>query len=327
MTTDFMPGRTAGDRSSSSVSAVSSRSSSTSSIDISALRKRSPAAAFTACAEAVISSSPRSKHARTTASPSRPCVVSMRALYILWSTVSAGQAAGMTHSYPSGEFAYRGRLRCMPSPEAPLLGSCACGTVRFQVTAEFTTAGYCHCTRCQRRAGTPWTMNGMVPAVGRRGGRRAPTRSAPGRRRTGSRSRSASTAAAMSSPATPGAGRDRRRALRRAARRPGDPAALAPVDVLGAGLGADPGRRAPALRRASARSTDIRSNPIGYRVGWMHQQLAWYVGGPVLGLCVVALRWLLNERLGATGAWSDVVERVSVAQRARSTRAAGCCSG
>jgi uncharacterized membrane protein YedE/YeeE len=43
----------------------------------------------------------------------------------------------------------------------------------------------------------------------------------------------------------------------------------------------------------------------------MHQQLAWYVGGPVLGLCVVALRWLLNERLGATGAWSDVVEQVS----------------
>jgi uncharacterized membrane protein YedE/YeeE len=43
----------------------------------------------------------------------------------------------------------------------------------------------------------------------------------------------------------------------------------------------------------------------------MDQQLAWYVGGPVLGLCVVALRWLLNERLGATGAWSDVVERVS----------------
>jgi uncharacterized protein len=40
----------------------------------------------------------------------------------------------------------------------------------------------------------------------------------------------------------------------------------------------------------------------------MHQQLAWYVGGPVLGLCVVALRWLLNERLGATGAWSDLVE-------------------
>jgi uncharacterized membrane protein YedE/YeeE len=52
----------------------------------------------------------------------------------------------------------------------------------------------------------------------------------------------------------------------------------------------------------------------------MHQQLAWYVGGPVLGLCVVALRWLLNERLGATGAWSDVVERVSTRSVAFDTR-------
>ena len=43
----------------------------------------------------------------------------------------------------------------------------------------------------------------------------------------------------------------------------------------------------------------------------MHQQLAWYVGGPVVGLCVVALRWLLNERLGATSAWSNAVERVA----------------
>ena len=39
----------------------------------------------------------------------------------------------------------------------------------------------------------------------------------------------------------------------------------------------------------------------------MNEQLAWYIGGPVLGLCVVALRWLLNERLGATRAWADAV--------------------
>jgi uncharacterized protein len=52
----------------------------------------------------------------------------------------------------------------------------------------------------------------------------------------------------------------------------------------------------------------------------VHQQLAWYIGGPVLGLCVVALRWLLNERLGATGAWSDVVERVSARSFAFDTR-------
>ena len=30
----------------------------------------------------------------------------------------------------------------------------------------------------------------------------------------------------------------------------------------------------------------------------VREQLAWYIGGPLLGLCVVALRWLLNERLG-----------------------------
>jgi hypothetical protein len=52
----------------------------------------------------------------------------------------------------------------------------------------------------------------------------------------------------------------------------------------------------------------------------VHQQLAWYVGGPILGLCVVALRWLLNERLGATGAWSDVVEQASARSVALGTR-------
>jgi uncharacterized membrane protein YedE/YeeE len=52
----------------------------------------------------------------------------------------------------------------------------------------------------------------------------------------------------------------------------------------------------------------------------VHQQLAWYVGGPVIGLCVVALRWLLNERLGATGAWSDAIEKVSSRSLALDTR-------
>lgn len=40
----------------------------------------------------------------------------------------------------------------------------------------------------------------------------------------------------------------------------------------------------------------------------LHSQLAWYIGGPILGLCVVAVRGLLGERLGATGAWSSAVE-------------------
>ena len=33
-------------------------------------------------------------------------------------------------------------------------GGCLCGAVRFEVTAQPALAGYCHCTRCQRRTGT-----------------------------------------------------------------------------------------------------------------------------------------------------------------------------
>lgn len=36
-------------------------------------------------------------------------------------------------------------------------------------------------------------------------------------------------------------------------------------------------------------------------------QLAWYIAGPLLGLCVVACRWLLNGRLGVTGGYSEIV--------------------
>ena len=43
----------------------------------------------------------------------------------------------------------------------------------------------------------------------------------------------------------------------------------------------------------------------------LHAQLPWFIGGPILGLCVVAMRWLMNERLGVMGAWSDVVNTVA----------------
>lgn len=46
----------------------------------------------------------------------------------------------------------------------------------------------------------------------------------------------------------------------------------------------------------------------------LHSQLPWFVAGPLLGLCVVAMRWLMNARLGVVGAWSDVVDAV-VARR------------
>jgi uncharacterized protein len=39
-------------------------------------------------------------------------------------------------------------------------------------------------------------------------------------------------------------------------------------------------------------------------------QLAWYVAGPVLGLCVVVCRALFNGRLGVTGGYSELVSRL-----------------
>jgi hypothetical protein len=35
-----------------------------------------------------------------------------------------------------------------------LTGGCLCGRVRFELTEPPHGAGYCHCTRCQRRTGT-----------------------------------------------------------------------------------------------------------------------------------------------------------------------------
>src|ERR1039458_9002905 len=41
----------------------------------------------------------------------------------------------------------------------------------------------------------------------------------------------------------------------------------------------------------------------------LHSQLAWYIAGPALGLCVVACRALFNGRLGVTGGYSEGVGR------------------
>jgi uncharacterized protein len=42
----------------------------------------------------------------------------------------------------------------------------------------------------------------------------------------------------------------------------------------------------------------------------LNPQLAWYIAGPLLGLCVVAVRWLFNARLGVTGGYSSIVGTV-----------------
>ncbi len=54
----------------------------------------------------------------------------------------------------------------LPSPQQPLQGGCLCGAVRFEITAPFVSAGYCHCTHCQRRTGTGSSANGRVPQEG-----------------------------------------------------------------------------------------------------------------------------------------------------------------
>ena len=41
-------------------------------------------------------------------------------------------------------------------------GGCLCGAVRFVVSSPPTIAGYCHCTRCQRRTGTASSAQAFV---------------------------------------------------------------------------------------------------------------------------------------------------------------------
>jgi uncharacterized protein len=40
-------------------------------------------------------------------------------------------------------------------------------------------------------------------------------------------------------------------------------------------------------------------------------QAPWWLAGPLLGLCVVAMFGTINQRLGVMGGFSDVVERLS----------------
>jgi hypothetical protein len=43
--------------------------------------------------------------------------------------------------------------RAMPSTIAAIGGACLCGAVRFELSELPRQAGYCHCSRCQRRTG------------------------------------------------------------------------------------------------------------------------------------------------------------------------------
>src|SRR4051812_34456000 len=43
-----------------------------------------------------------------------------------------------------------------------LTGACLCGGVRYEVSEPLVDAGYCHCTRCQRRTGTAAAASARV---------------------------------------------------------------------------------------------------------------------------------------------------------------------
>jgi hypothetical protein len=43
-----------------------------------------------------------------------------------------------------------------------LTGGCLCGGVTFEVTEPPAVAGYCHCTRCQRRTGSAAAVSALL---------------------------------------------------------------------------------------------------------------------------------------------------------------------
>jgi hypothetical protein len=53
-----------------------------------------------------------------------------------------------------------------PSAEHPARGSCLCRGVRYEVTAPFLRANYCHCSRCRKHSGGAASAQGRVPRAG-----------------------------------------------------------------------------------------------------------------------------------------------------------------
>ena len=50
----------------------------------------------------------------------------------------------------------------MAEPNLPMRGGCMCGGVRYEISEPLLGALYCHCTRCQRRTGTGFSVNALT---------------------------------------------------------------------------------------------------------------------------------------------------------------------
>jgi hypothetical protein len=46
--------------------------------------------------------------------------------------------------------------------EPATTGGCGCGAVRWELSEPAVSAGYCHCTRCQRRTGTAYSAGAWI---------------------------------------------------------------------------------------------------------------------------------------------------------------------
>ncbi len=49
-------------------------------------------------------------------------------------------------------------------PDFPVEGNCACGAVRYRLTAAPFAVYTCHCTDCQTLSTSAFSLNGVVPA-------------------------------------------------------------------------------------------------------------------------------------------------------------------
>jgi hypothetical protein len=58
--------------------------------------------------------------------------------------------------------ARRAYTRYVSNSFVPLRGGCLCEGVRFELARAPLAAGYCHCTRCQRRTGTASSVQARV---------------------------------------------------------------------------------------------------------------------------------------------------------------------
>ncbi|HEY5071154.1 MAG TPA: GFA family protein [Caulobacteraceae bacterium] len=52
------------------------------------------------------------------------------------------------------------------TPSLPIPGGCNCGQVRYRITAAPLTAYICHCHLCQKRTGSAFSLQLVLPAEG-----------------------------------------------------------------------------------------------------------------------------------------------------------------